>query len=41
MESVPGRIFAAEEPRKQLNKANKNLGQNDAPVIIMASDQSA
>lgn len=41
MELVPGRIFTVEEPRKQFYKANKNLGQNDAPVLIMASDQRA
>lgn len=39
VELVPGRIFT--EPRKKMYKANKNLGQNDDPVLIVASDQRA
>lgn len=41
MELVPGRMFTIEESSKQFYRANKNLGQNDAPVLIMACDQKA
>lgn len=41
VELMPGRIFTVEEHRKLFYEANKNLGQNDAPVLIMASDQRA
>ncbi len=41
VELVPGKMFSVEKPRKQFSNANKNLGHNDAPVLIMASDQSA